>query len=231
MTMRFLLLKCILIPFIKKCEPSDSKCVLFNTVNTIPLFGAGIPELDVEPLDPLYIGKVDASTPNLKLVVDDLKVEGLKDCQVLSIEHDKANLKIYLNIECTVDLYGKYDMDGQLLVLKLQGNGNAHFKLRNTQFNVICEHNEKIGKDGKLHYNIKNTKYTYDLKGKVDIELENLLQGNEVLAAAAREVFTTNANIIADEIAPKFIKAVVDKIVKNVNNFFHAAAVEDIEIV
>lgn len=41
---------------------------------------------------------------------------------------------------------------------------------------------EKVDKQGVKHWNVKNYKYNYDLKGKADVQLSNLFDGNEVLS-------------------------------------------------
>lgn len=48
---------------------------------TIPLFADGIPDLNVQKLDPLNLKHVDATTSNLKLIISDAVLTGLKNCE------------------------------------------------------------------------------------------------------------------------------------------------------
>lgn len=69
-----------------KCNADDSKCIKQNTKVLIPLFAAGIPELGMEPLDPVVFKKIDASNDLITLVFKDLTVTGLKSCRFKNIE-------------------------------------------------------------------------------------------------------------------------------------------------
>lgn len=73
-----------LVPF-TKCKAEDSKCIKDNTQVLVPLFAAGIPELGVETMDPVFFKDIDASTPSLKLKFSDITLKGLKSCRFKKI--------------------------------------------------------------------------------------------------------------------------------------------------
>lgn len=68
-------------PFITKCKALDSDCITANAVKAIPLFSDGLEEFGVEKLDPLTFDQIDASKPNLKFVLNDVHLTGLKHCK------------------------------------------------------------------------------------------------------------------------------------------------------
>lgn len=67
-------------PFITPCKAADSKCIKNNIAVSVPIFVKGIPELGVQPLDPLTLKKVDASKSGLKFFITNAVVEGMKSC-------------------------------------------------------------------------------------------------------------------------------------------------------
>lgn len=73
-------------PYINKCKAEDTKCAKETAQVTIPIFAAGITEYGVEQLDPVKFDKVDASSPNLKFILYDVAVTGLKTCEAKKIQ-------------------------------------------------------------------------------------------------------------------------------------------------
>ncbi|VVD01868.1 unnamed protein product [Leptidea sinapis] len=152
-------------PYVNKCKSDDSKCAKEASALLIPMFGDGIPELGIEPVDPLLIKKSDASSPNLKLILTDYTVSGLKNCIPKKVKYDKSKSKILLKLLCTAQLEGTYDMKGQLLILPLEGNGPIHVTLNKAEISIELDLDE-IEKDGVKYWNIKDHKFSYVLKDK-----------------------------------------------------------------
>ncbi|XP_049872588.1 circadian clock-controlled protein daywake-like [Pectinophora gossypiella] len=217
-----------LAPFLKKCHASDSKCAKEAAQAAIPIYTAGLPDLGVAPLDPLKIDKLDASTQGLKLTLTDVTVTGLKGCTVKKLQRDAAKWKLFVKVLCDINLEGTYDMDGNLLVLPIQGNGPVHVKLRQIQITAEIDFEEKTQKDGQVHWHAKGFKHSYELKEKADVVFENLFNGNEVLGRAARELIASNGNDIITEVGPPVIKKVITKLRDNINSFFRKVPVEDL---
>ncbi|KAJ8716746.1 hypothetical protein PYW07_003373 [Mythimna separata] len=218
-----------LAPFIQKCKAEDSKCLKETAQNAIPIFANGIPELGVQKLDPFTMKSLDASTPGLKLKLWDITGTGLKDCVAKKVQRDEGKSKITVKLQCSVDFKGKYDMSGQLLVLPIQGNGNAHVVLNKVVILADVDLSDNIGKDGEKHWTIKSWKHSYDLKDKSTIELENLFNGNEVLGRAARELIASSSNEIVKEVGPPIVKAIIAKIIENIENFFKHVPASELE--
>lgn len=47
--------------------------------------------------------------------------------------------------------------------------------------NAEIDLGEKVGNDGKKHWDIKKAKHTFELRDKADLVFENLFEGNEIL--------------------------------------------------
>ncbi|KAF9813492.1 hypothetical protein SFRURICE_017071 [Spodoptera frugiperda] len=155
-------------PFIKKCKWDDSKCIKATAQNAIPILAAGIPELGVQKLDPFRMETLDASSPTLKLLLWNITGTGLKDCLAKKVKRDIGQSKITVKLQCTVDFVGKYEMKGRLLLLPIEGKGDAHV----------------------------------------------------VLSNAARTMIESSSNEIVKEIGPPIIKAIISRIIEQIETFF-----------
>ncbi|XP_059057570.1 circadian clock-controlled protein daywake-like [Achroia grisella] len=217
------------VPFITKCNLSDSKCLKKSTQAAIPIFASGLPDLGIEPLEPVLLKKVDASTPNLNLVASNLLITGLKNCIAKKLFiNDAKPRKFLFKFECTADLKGNYEMKGQILILPIEGKGKVHSAIRKIVITINGEFHDITGKDGETYLEIRNWSHTFDLKDKCDLVFENLFNGNEVLGRAAQDVINSSANDVIFEIGPPIITAVVTKVVDSIQTFFHAVPFKDL---
>lgn len=73
-------------PFVNKCYWDDSECIKASAQAVMPVFMDGIPSLDVERIDPIKITTLDASSPNLKLILNDITAIGLKGCDIKKMQ-------------------------------------------------------------------------------------------------------------------------------------------------
>ncbi|XP_028036471.1 circadian clock-controlled protein-like [Bombyx mandarina] len=216
-------------PFIKKCESDDSKCLKESAQATIPIFVEGIENLGVEKLDPFNIKYLDASSQLLKLILKDATVRGLRNTVVKKIRRNKLKSKLSITLLCSVDLEGEYELDGQVLILPIRGKGRLHAALRKVQISVEADLGVETGADGVQHWTVKDWNHNYQLKDKSTLELDNLFDGNDVLAQAAKQLIATSGNEIILEVGSPIVNAIATKIVENVKNFFKNVPATELE--
>nr|QHI42040.1 odorant-binding protein 11 [Glyphodes caesalis] len=218
------------VQFINKCKPDDTKCLKESTKIFIPIFAGGLPEYNVETLDPVFFETIDSSSPNLKLVLDNVTVKNLKNCVPKKVQRDLEKSKLFIKLQCDATLDGHYDMKGRLLILTIAGNGKIHADLRKAVFDIEFNMGTKQDKDGKDHWQIKNWKYTYELKDKSTVNFENLLSGSPELAQAAQQVIAESGNDIIKEVGSPVLTAVIGRIIENMSHFFRAVPEEDLSL-
>lgn len=218
-----------LAPFIAKCKWDDSKCLKASAQKAIPIIAAGIPELGVETLDPIFIKSLDASSTDLKLHLKDISGTGLKDCTAKKVVRDISKSKLFVKLQCTVDFSGHYEMNGQLLILPIEGKGPAHVVLRKLVISVEVDLGEKTGHDGLRHWTIKDWKHSYELKDKATIELDNLFNGNEVFGRAAKELIASSSNEVVLEVGPPIVRGIIQKIVQEIEKFYEKVPADELE--
>ncbi|XP_068617375.1 circadian clock-controlled protein daywake-like [Battus philenor] len=218
------------VPFINKCKVEDSQCLVKSTQSAIPTFSAGIPELGISPLEPLLVKSIDASTGNLKFILNDVVIKGLKECVAMKVEFQDIKStpgKIYIKLACNTTLDAQYDMKGQLIV-PIEGKGKTSASLSEITSKVECELSDKTGKDGKLHIKVKSCTSKYDFKPNSKVHFDNLFPDNEVLAQSTKAVIETNSDVIVSELGPPILKSILDNIVKNIKIFLEKVPYEDL---
>ncbi|XP_026319100.1 uncharacterized protein LOC113229645 [Hyposmocoma kahamanoa] len=216
-------------PFITKCSSSDPKCAKNSGQAAIPRFAAGFPELGIETMDPLHYDKIDASTSDLKLILSDIDIIGLKTCKLTKLVRDVARSKILISGLCNLGLEGQYEVGGNILFLPIRGKGAAHVKLNKLYIEVDADMADKV-KDGKKYWDVKSWTHKYELQEKAELDLENLFEGNEVLGRAARELLRSSPNEVIGEVGPPIVKAILTKLIKNVDKFFHKVPAEELAL-
>ncbi|CAH1636398.1 unnamed protein product [Spodoptera littoralis] len=205
--------------FVVPCVASDEKCLFDNLDRGIVAYKDGIPELGVEKMDPMHLKEVDASSPNLKFLLKDLTVTGLKSCKPLKLKRDPSKSTIVIKLECPIKLDGQYELDGQVLVLKVGGKGKIHVFLKKLDIEVILDIVKKE-KNGEEYMKVKKFTHSYELKEKSDLVFEGLFQENKVLNEAAKDLINNSPNEIINEIGGGLFTACITEVVKNVNNMF-----------
>ncbi|CAH0399877.1 unnamed protein product [Chilo suppressalis] len=211
------------VPYVTKCKADDAACIKSSAQAMVTKFVDGIPELGVEKMDPMNLKKpIDASSPGLKVILKDLVVTGLRDCNIQSMSRDAAKNKLFAKILCdAVNTVGQYEMDGKLIVLQVSGKGKITTVLKKILMSVEADMGEKKGKDGKTHWDIKRFTHSFELQDKSELEFENLFTGSEVLGKAANQVIESSSNEIILEIGPPVVKAIATKVVENTKRFFN----------
>ncbi|XP_026319284.1 circadian clock-controlled protein-like [Hyposmocoma kahamanoa] len=216
--------------FVTPCKAEDSKCLKENVSKGFQAFAKGIPELGVKPLDPIYMKRIDASRQGLKLIATDVYVAGMKNCIAKKASRDVEKGKLFVKFQCDGTLEGQYEMDGQILILPIRGKGPVHVVLRKLVINFECDLSEKVGKDGKKHWDMKKWTHSFELKDKVDLVFENLFDGNEVLGNAARELISSNGKEVVYEIGPPIIKAMMDEFISSTRIFLDNVPIENLAL-
>ncbi|CAH2047685.1 unnamed protein product, partial [Iphiclides podalirius] len=217
-------------PFIKPCKDGDDKCILASSQAAIPFVAAGIPEFGVQPLDPLRVPHISSDQGTLKLSFKDTVLTGLKDCKIESIKHDRIKGKQTLVLRCSMALEGDYVLDGQLLILPVQGKGKYSIKIRDIVIKTITDLTTEQGGDGKPHWKIVKWRDSFQVKGGATFRFDNLFNGNKVLAEPVVDFANTNWKDVMQEIAPPIVHAIVAEVFKNVEALYKAVPADQLYI-
>ncbi|VVC96903.1 circadian clock-controlled protein daywake-like [Leptidea sinapis] len=206
-------------PFLKACSASDpqlNQCVEKVIAEGGSSFAQGIPELGIASLDPVYLGKVLVDNPALKLTFEDTVVTGLGGFRVNSYRIDTEKGKAVLDFTANVTLKANYDMDGQVLILPIKGNGQARIKI--TNLNIVIKYDYKTING---FWTVTGYKDSYKMD-RAQFKFTNLFGGNKELAATTLSFLNQSWDVIMQEIAPPAIEQIIDRCVEEVKKLFSA---------
>ncbi|XP_068633993.1 circadian clock-controlled protein daywake-like [Battus philenor] len=217
-------------PFIKPCKDGDGACVLASSQAAIPVVAQGIPELGVKSLDPLHVPLITSDQGSLKLTFKDTVLTGLKGCKIDSVKHDRIKGRQTLVFHCNMVLEGDYVLDGQLLILPVQGKGKYKIDIRDIMIKTVTDFKTEQGADGKAHWKITKWRDSFQVKSGVTFEFENLFNGNKVLADPVIEFANSNWKDVMQEIAPPIVHTIITEVVNVVDTLYKAVPAEELYI-
>ncbi|CAG4993347.1 unnamed protein product [Colias eurytheme] len=212
-------------PFLKACSASDpnlNQCIEKVISAGGGKFAKGIPELGIASLDPVHLGKVVVDNPALRLTFDDTVVTGLGDFRVNSYKIDTEKGKAILDFTANVTLKANYDMDGQVLILPIRGNGQAKIKI--TNLNIVIKYDYKTI-DG--YWTVTGYKDSYKMD-RAQFKFTNLFGGNKELADTTIGFANQNWSLIMQEIAPPAIEQIIPSTIQRVINENWEPVIRDI---
>ncbi|XP_063826887.1 circadian clock-controlled protein daywake-like isoform X2 [Ostrinia nubilalis] len=203
--------------FLKACSASDSKldqCIEKVIEVGGPKFTDGIPALGIAPLDPLKLGTVVVNNPALKLTFQDTVVTGLKGFRVNSYKMNSAKNKATFDFTANVTLKAHYEIDGQVIILPIRGNGPAKIKI--TNLNIVIKYDFDT-RDG--HWVVTSYKDSYKMD-RAQFKFSNLFGGNKELGDTIHKVINENWEPVIRDIAPYAFEQIIKSCVEEVSKLF-----------
>lgn len=195
-------------PYIKVCQRKDpqvDKCIMNSVEELRPRMVKGIPELNVPGIEPLSLGQIALARgpqgAKLTAVVNDVQVWGPSNFIIEELKSDLDNNRFDFKLLLPkLNFNGKYKMDIQVLLLRLQGRGNITGTFKDYACNVTMRgHKEKRGEEEYLLFDPFKVRLRV---GQSSIDLTNLFDGDPVLGPATNRVINENSQVFLQEISP-----------------------------
>uniref|UniRef100_A0A0K8TUP1 Takeout Protein n=1 Tax=Epiphyas postvittana TaxID=65032 RepID=A0A0K8TUP1_EPIPO len=214
--------------YIKPCQLDDTfaKCVKEQMVTSLPYFTKGVPELGVPSLDPVNLDDIVIDGNGLKLSLKDAKLHGLGDADVQDLKLDIDAEKFSLVFTANMSVTGQYNIDGRILILPVQGNGDSTIKCDNIRVEIKSKLTHVKDSKGE-HFKLITPNYSYQI-GKTTFTFKNLFNGNKQLSDATHDFANQNWQQLMDDLAPPVIKQIVRTCVKAINKFFNKVTIDQI---
>lgn len=203
--------------FIHPCSASDpnlNSCIEKSIALAGPTFAQGIPALGIATLDPVQLGTVLVNNPSLKITFTETVVTGLSGFRVNSFKMHPDAGKAVFDFTANVTLKAHYDMNGQVLILPIKGNGQAKIKITNLNIVIKYDYETKEG-----HWVVTGYKDTYKMD-RAQFKFTNLFGGNKQLADTTNRFTNENWSLIMQEIAPPAITEIIRKCIDEVKKLF-----------
>uniref|UniRef100_A0A182PKI0 Uncharacterized protein n=1 Tax=Anopheles epiroticus TaxID=199890 RepID=A0A182PKI0_9DIPT len=186
----------------KRANPNEDDCFKKMFEGTFPYIAKGIPEIGVQPFDPLRIESIQVSRGSGGLTLSGgfkkLSIKGPSNTTVrrASLDFEKHALSFDLEIP-KLRIDASYNLKGNVLLLPLVGDGDVTMSLKNVKTTVVTKFSVRPLPEDAIF--IEEMKVTF-LVGGMRIHLDNLFQGNQVLGASLNLFLNQNANEVIAEL-------------------------------
>ncbi|GJQ84868.1 hypothetical protein Trydic_g488 [Trypoxylus dichotomus] len=203
--------------YIHVCSATDadiSKCILNSIKLLKPQLEQGIKELDVPPLEPLPLDEITLrrgpTSTRVTANITDIKVWGASNFEILELRANVRKNKFTFKVRLPYLYFqGKYDLDMQILLIKLQGKGPITGNFSNYEFEAVMKGN-KILKQGEEYLRFDKMKVRIHV-GEAKLNLENLFGGDPVLGKVSNDILSENSELFLNEIRPNLETSLAEK--------------------
>ncbi|CRK98544.1 CLUMA_CG011895, isoform A [Clunio marinus] len=187
----------------KRNDPNENNCFKEMFGGIFPHIANGIPDLGIEPFEPLGIRKISVSRNTGQVVqlngsFNNLKIRGPSNATVAKAE---LNLeKKFLNFDLEIPklrINATYNLKGNILLLPLIGAGDVNILLKEIKTSVFTK--ISLRKIPQEVINIDQMKVKFNV-GNMRIHLDNLFNGNKVLSASFSMFLNQNSKEILAEL-------------------------------
>ncbi|XP_041980253.1 circadian clock-controlled protein daywake-like [Aricia agestis] len=212
-----------------ECKQNDMACVEKNANTLYQMIMSGDPERHVEPHEPLHHELIEGNLSILKYKFFNSTFMGMNTCKISNLNWNFQASLIRFDVTCgNITMYGKYEIDGRLIILPIKGEGDYKIDTHGYKISVECEIDEIDGSDGNKHLHI----HTYRLKetptAPIVFSLDNLFNGQKEMSDTLHKFANDNwkevAELVQDPVwyaHAKTLISVVNKYLKlRVINFF-----------
>lgn len=188
-----------LIPLCSVKDPNLNRCIKNAASKMVPVLAKGIREYGLVSWDPLFIPRMEIGENNgpinLKLIYINATQTGLANMVIDNFEVDLKKGRFVVNTtHPTYTLTGKYQAQGKILVLPINGDGVFNATQIGTKCDMVIQaHLEK--KNGHQYYKVDSSKVYYKF-GKIYLDYTNLFKGNEELSRSTNKFLNDNAALV-----------------------------------
>ncbi|XP_068152474.1 protein takeout [Drosophila tropicalis] len=193
-------------------EPELSKC-LKNSVHSLrPYLAKGIKELNIPPLEPLYIGDLNIldGSAGLTVLAKKLSIKGASNFEITKLRASIPNKRFDFELILPhLQGEGLYELNGNILALPIKGKGP--FTGNFTNFVAYV----------KVTYDVKNVNDIEYLQvkdfvlkirtGKGNLKLDNLFNGDKVLGDVINDTINQNFESFTNEVIAPIARALQEK--------------------
>lgn len=220
--------------YLNKCKKGKDgvQCVIENTmaaVNKIKIDGE--PKFKLQNLIPVRIQAIDLqATPQLKIAIKDGEIYGFDTFTIKDGYIDDEKISIQAHIDTKLDLIGKYEMDGRILILPIKGAGDCNLTFVDFDINYEGKFTKEERK-GKQYLQVSNDNTTLKIDNvkRVYWRFDNLFDGDERLAPEMNRFLNENWKEVFAEVKPAIEQAAAFAVINYyVNGFLHFIPLEEL---
>ncbi|KAK9686881.1 hemolymph juvenile hormone binding protein (JHBP) [Popillia japonica] len=204
-------------------DPQLNECLRNVLAKIFPQLAVGIPEINVEGFEPLYLDRMTLSKAagpvTLTGSFSNITVVGPSNSTPtytrINISDRKMDIGIYFP---HLDIVSKYDLKGKILILPLVGDGDCKMTLGGVD-TMITTNISFIVREGREVLQIRTMHTKYTMKS-IKIHLSNLFNGNKLLGATVNRFLNDHGIEIVQELEETIGESLSEIFLDITNNLF-----------
>ncbi|XP_058453618.1 circadian clock-controlled protein daywake-like [Malaya genurostris] len=185
-------------------DPNLSQCII-NVVDSLrPNIASGnYGDGRVAPsLDPYSIAQMDVDHgPSFNAKLKNVTIEGVRDFVIKKLRPDLSEKRFNITAKLpNLFVRGKYNLNMNILLLKISGDGNFNLTLGDTLVSLKIQY-YLDSKDGKDYMKFKpiDVRFKFD---KAEFYLQNLFNGDPALEKIGNQAINANPHLLLEEVRP-----------------------------
>ncbi|XP_063534752.1 circadian clock-controlled protein daywake-like [Cydia strobilella] len=214
--------------FIHPCPLDNKPCVMQSTIDAIPYFTKGMPDLGVPTLDPFYIDRLSIPLAGLKISFFNGNVTGFRKAVIDNVESNLAKRKFVLEFHSNVTLKGGYEATGTILTFPINGEGDAKIKITNLKMKITMNLDMKSDDKGVNHLFFKDYKYSFGSGDKVQYNLTNLIKDSPELSRTLLQFLNENWKLVSETFGKPILDYATELALRTIEKFFLAVPFEEL---
>ncbi|KAL1132411.1 hypothetical protein AAG570_010366, partial [Ranatra chinensis] len=192
-------------------DPNLNDCVVRKGSPAIKKVVQGDPEYRIPRLEPLVIDSLSigrgTKQVGLVLTCTNCTLYGLQNTKFVRSEVNLKNKTCVWHMELDkLEVRGKYNVTGKVLLLPITGNGKAKFTFSKIVFSYAYDWILDKKSNGFEYVNIQNGQLKFKV-GKMTIDLENLFNGDKLLGENMNKFLNENWQEILKDIQPALVES------------------------
>ncbi|KAK9686892.1 hemolymph juvenile hormone binding protein (JHBP) [Popillia japonica] len=212
--------------YIKPClknDPNINTCLRGTFEHLRPYLKSGLSDIDVPSVDPLIIEKLFMENGNgpfrIKALFTNITAYGGSNFSIGSIKADVKRYTIELTMKLPkVDIRGKYDVGGNVLLFPVRSKGDFWAIFVNADVYAKIYGKEILKNDVKY---MRIERLTVDFKlAKSRFRVRDIINHGNIIGEAMNQFLNTNADEIIAEMKPAATASIARHFKSFLNNAF-----------
>ncbi|XP_065170545.1 protein takeout-like [Atheta coriaria] len=202
--------------YVKTCNINEPNFINCSTHAVQLLFNElprGVPEIGLEPLDPLRVKRIKilqgAGPVNVNASLSNVTVVGFAHTKIVENRVDPVTYDFHTDLRLPrLRIDGRYVLLGRILVIPLRGIGQCWFDARNLE--ISAKSKVKMIKRGEFHFfSVQGITVKFQIGG-LRLHLGNLFDGIKALEETTNAYLNENWRLVADSLNPILAKTIED---------------------
>ncbi|CAF4830328.1 unnamed protein product [Pieris macdunnoughi] len=214
----------------KRDQSTINECVTDSVQSLRPHLVSGIPEFQVPSIDPFYISEIIAISGELaplKAKAKNVKVSGASDFTVKNVDVNLDTFAIRALFRFPkLHLEGLYQLDTQILVVPLRGQGNFVADAIKCDADVRIT-NKIYEMNGTQYIKFQNVNVEIDMKD-YRLRLYGLFNGDKTLEEATNEAINQNRGEFLQAMKPYIEKTTAKVLLDTANRIVNSLPLDQI---